>query len=117
MPSAILVGDYYYLVDDHGIGTCLDAATGKTVWRKRFGGDFTASPVAAEGRVYFTNEAGSTLVIRADSPTSTKSWPTMRSTSRCSPRRPFLRGRFFLRSASHLWCLGGNESAGESSTR
>ena len=34
-------------------------------WRKRFGGDYTASPVSAEGRVYFTNEAGTTLVIRA----------------------------------------------------
>ena len=65
VPSAILVGDYYYLVDDHGIGTCLAAATGKTVWKKRFGGEFTASPVAAEGRVYFTSEAGTTLVLRA----------------------------------------------------
>src|SRR5262249_33883350 len=67
VPSAVLVGDNYYLVDDHGIGTCLDASTGKPVWKKRFGGDFTASPVAAARRIYFTNEAGSTLVIRAGS--------------------------------------------------
>ena len=65
VPSAILVGDRYYLVDDHGIATCLDAATGRPKWRKRLGGDFTASPVSAEGRIYFTNEAGSTVVVRA----------------------------------------------------
>eukprot|EP00913_Durusdinium_trenchii_P022848 g21452.t1 len=63
VPSAILVGDRYYLVDDGGIGTCLDARTGEKLWQKRFGGKFTASPVAAGGRIYFFDEAGSTLVI------------------------------------------------------
>ncbi len=115
VPSAILVGDYYYLVDDHGIGTCLAAANGKTVWKKRFGGEFTASPVAAEGRVYFMNEAGSTLVIRADS-------PRYEELSRNAIDEPVFasaaiaHGHFFLRSARHLWCLGSGESAGVQST-
>ena len=64
VPSAILVGNRYYLVTDKGIGTCLDARTGETVWQKRFPGEYTASPVAAGDRVYFTNEAGLTTVIR-----------------------------------------------------
>lgn len=63
VPSAILVGDRYYIADDKGIGSCLDAHTGKLLWRKRFGDKFTASPVAADGKVFFTNEAGSTLVL------------------------------------------------------
>lgn len=116
VPSAILVGDYYYLVDDHGIGTCLAAGSGKVVWKRRFGGEFTASPVAAEGRVYFTNEAGSTLVIRADSPTyeelarNTIDEPVFASAA-------IAHGRFFLRGAGHLWCIGGEKSTGEQSTR
>lgn len=105
VPSAILVGEHYYIVDDHGIGTCLDAATGKPLWRKRLGGDFTASPVAAEDWIYFTNESGTTLVIRADSDKyeelakNTIDEPVFASPAISS-------GRIFLRSASHLWCLG-----------
>jgi outer membrane protein assembly factor BamB len=115
VPSAILVGDDYYLVDDHGIGTCLAAATGKTVWKKRFGGEFTASPVAAEGRVYFTSEAGATLVLRAGSEKyeelarNTIDEPVFASAA-------IAHGQFFLRGARHLWCLGGSGSNGKPST-
>ena len=109
VPSAILVGDYYYLVDDHGIGTCLDAGSGKVIWKKRFGGDFTASPVAAEGRVYFTNEAGSTLVIRADSP----KYQELAQNSIDEPvfaSAAISHGQFFLRGARQLWCIGGHKA-------
>ncbi len=104
VPSAILVGDYYYVADDHGIATCLDAGTGKTLWRKRLGGDFTSSPVAAEGRVYFTNEAGTTLVIRAGA--------TYEEIARNAIDEPVFAslaisaGQIFIRSASNLWCIG-----------
>lgn len=111
VPSAIVVDDCYYLVDDHGIGTCLDAATGKTLWKKRFGGDFTASPVAAEGRVYFTNEAGSTLVIRA----GTSGYEELARNAIDEPvfASPAIAGgAFFLRSARQLWCLAEPSSAG-----
>ena len=104
VPSAILVGDYYYLVDDHGIGTCLNAANGKLLWRKRFGGDFTASPVAADGRIYFTNEVGSTLVLRAD----TDKYEELARNELEQPvfASPAISGgRLFMRTATHLWCL------------
>lgn len=106
VPSAIVAGRRYYTVDDHGIAACLDSADGKTLWRKRFGGDFTASPVAAENRVYFTNEAGSTLVIQADADKYTElarneiNEPVYASLAISA-------GRIFLRSASHLWCVAG----------
>jgi outer membrane protein assembly factor BamB len=110
VPSAILVGDYYYLVDDHGIGSCLDAKQGKTLWRKRFGGDFTASPVSAEGRVYFTNEAGSTLVIRA----GTSKYEELARNEVGEPVFASLAistGHVFLRSATQLWCIGAESSS------
>ncbi len=109
VPSAILVGDFYYLVDDHGIGTCLDAANGKAVWKKRFGGDFTASPVAAEGRIYFTNEAGSTLVLRADVDRYEElARNTIDEPVFASPA--ISGGAIFMRGAGHLWCLGDQQS-------
>ena len=107
VPSAIVVGDLYYLVDDHGVGSCLDAETGKTVWRKRFGGDFTASPVAADGRVYFTNEAGETIVIRAGS----RGYEELARNAIGEPvfaSAAIAGGQLFLRSASHLWAIAGS---------
>ena len=65
VPSAILVGNYYYLVNDDGIATCLDATTGKRLWQKRLPGRYTASPVATNEHLYFCNEDGDTLVVRA----------------------------------------------------
>ena len=65
VPSALLVGDYYYLVDDAGIATCLDADSGQTLWQKRLGGAFTASPIAGDGKLYFMSEEGETVVLAA----------------------------------------------------
>lgn len=62
-PSPILVGDHLYMVSDIGILTCLDARTGMTVWQARLPGDYSASPVFADGRIYFQSEDGLTTVI------------------------------------------------------
>ena len=44
---------------------CIDAATGKLVWRERLGGIYSASPVAADGKIYLFGENGETLVLRS----------------------------------------------------
>ena len=51
------------MVSDIGIATCLDAATGKILWQHRLGGNFSASPVFADGRICFQSEEGVTTVI------------------------------------------------------
>lgn len=63
IPSPILVGDELYLVSNQGVASCLDAHTGKLHWRHRLGGNFCASPVLADGRLYFANEEGRTFVL------------------------------------------------------
>lgn len=62
-PSPILVGDELYLVTDFGIGTCVNALTGEIHWQQRLGGNHSASPVFAGGRIYFQNEEGVTIVV------------------------------------------------------
>ena len=62
-PSPIVVGDELYLVNDGGIATCLDARTGTLFWQQRLGGTYSASPVFADGRIYFLAEQGVTTVI------------------------------------------------------
>jgi outer membrane protein assembly factor BamB len=62
-PSPLLVGDELYLLSDAGVITCYDAKTGKAHYRQRVGGDFSASPIAADGRIYCCAEDGRTIVF------------------------------------------------------
>ena len=62
-PSPIVVGDEFYMVSDAGIASCLDARTGTVIWQQRLGGTYSASPVFADGRIYFLAEQGVTTVI------------------------------------------------------
>jgi outer membrane protein assembly factor BamB len=62
-PSLLLVGDLLFGVEDNGVVTCWEAVTGKVVWSERVGGHFSASPIAAEGRVYCFSEEGRTIVF------------------------------------------------------
>ena len=62
-PSPLIVGDELYMVSDIGIASCVDAKTGQTHWQQRLGGNYSASPVFADGRIYFQNEEGVTTVI------------------------------------------------------
>jgi outer membrane protein assembly factor BamB len=68
MPTPILYGPYFYTCSNAGILTCYEAATGKEVYKERIssGGDsYTASPVAADGRLYFTSEQGQVRVVKS----------------------------------------------------
>ncbi|MES2790271.1 MAG: PQQ-binding-like beta-propeller repeat protein [Planctomycetota bacterium] len=62
-PSPILVDDELYFVNDGGVGTCLDAVSGKMIWKRRFGGNFSASPIVADQKIYFVAEDGTTHVV------------------------------------------------------
>jgi outer membrane protein assembly factor BamB len=62
-PSLLLVDDLIYMVNDRGIVSAVDAATGAVVWTDRIAGEYSASPISAAGRVYFFNEDGRATVI------------------------------------------------------
>jgi outer membrane protein assembly factor BamB len=64
-PSPLLVGDLIYTVSDKGgVVTCLEAATGREVYQQRTGEPaHTASPLFADGALYFFAEDGSALVV------------------------------------------------------
>jgi len=64
-PSLLLTGGLLFMVNDSGIATCLDARDGTEIWRSRLPGNYSASPVAAGGRVYFFSEDGHATVIEA----------------------------------------------------
>jgi len=61
--TPIVVGQRLYMVTSGGIVSCLDTATGAIVWKERIASDFAASPLAAEGRIYFCDAKHKTTVI------------------------------------------------------
>lgn len=63
-PSPLIVGDELYLVADKGVATCVDARTGEQHWQERIGGNYSASPLFADGKIYVQSEEGNTLVIK-----------------------------------------------------
>jgi outer membrane protein assembly factor BamB len=70
VPSAIVVGDLLYLVNDmQSILTVYEARSGTLVYQGRLGvaqrEGFSASPVAVNGKVFFTNDDGQTFVVQA----------------------------------------------------
>jgi outer membrane protein assembly factor BamB len=53
-----------YFVSTKGVATCLDAKTGEELWQYRLSGNFSASPLLADGKLYFTNQEGATHVLK-----------------------------------------------------
>lgn len=106
-PSPLVVGDELYLVSDGGIATCFDARTGTIHWSERLGGDFSASPVFAEGRIYFQNEAGVGSVVKAGKTFELIATNDLGERTLASPA--LTDGSLFLRSKSHLWRIGEQE--------
>lgn len=65
MSSLLLVGkELYFVSDSGGILTCLDAATGKEHYRERLGGNYSSSPLLADGRIYLGSREGVMSVIK-----------------------------------------------------
>ena len=69
-PSPLVYGDYFYVLFDFGFLSCHDARTGKTIYEKqriRPEGQtaFTASPWAANGKIFALSEDGDTFVFQA----------------------------------------------------
>jgi len=66
VPSLLARDGHLFGVMDAGVAACWDSSTGKDVWKKRLGGEFTASPVLVGDLIYATNHDGETFVYRAD---------------------------------------------------
>ena len=64
--TPIIIGEVIYFVRNTGILTALESSTGKRIFRHRLGGNFSASPVASDGKIYFASEEGVVSVVAAE---------------------------------------------------
>jgi outer membrane protein assembly factor BamB len=65
IPSLIYVKPHLFTVSTDGIAQCFKAADGERLWRRRLVGTYSASPLYADGKLYFLNDEGETTVIEA----------------------------------------------------
>jgi outer membrane protein assembly factor BamB len=104
-PSLLVAGDELYMVSDGGIASCVDARTGRVHWQERLGGNYSASPVFAAGRVYFQNEEGTGVVLKAGK--EFEKLATNPLEERTLASYAVSEGTLFIRAERHLYKVKG----------
>jgi outer membrane protein assembly factor BamB len=106
VPTPVTDGKYFYIVNDKGIMWCLDAKTGNPLYGpvRIKPGDYSASPVLADGKIYATNEEGLTTVVKAGAQFEVLAENNLNEYCLSSPA--ISDGQIFLRTSGHLYCIG-----------
>ncbi|MCY3018391.1 MAG: PQQ-binding-like beta-propeller repeat protein [Planctomycetota bacterium] len=93
----------YFYISSGGELYCLDAATGKELWKRELGGQYWASPVLVGQRLYVVNTAG---VMSAVSTSDGQVQSTVKLPGQVTASPAVLGGRIYIRTASQLMCIG-----------
>ena len=102
-PSLLLIQDTIFMVDDSGIATCLDVKTGEAVWTERVGGNFSASPIYADGRIYVCNEEGKVTAFAAEQQYKVLGEGQFEAGFMASPAA--VGDSLYLRTKTHMYCV------------
>ena len=103
-PSVVVVGDELYAVADSGVASCFDAKTGTVHWQERLEGNYSASPIAVGGLIYFLSEDGIGTVVKASR--TFEKIATNRLGERTLASYAVADGALFIRSAGQLYRIG-----------
>lgn len=107
--SGVIHEEYLFLADANGVLTCLKAKTGEPVYQERLEGHLWGSILLADGKLYVSNLAGDTYVVRAG-----PKFELLATNSVGEPTYAALtpaHGELFLRTHGHLYCIGESTSA------
>ncbi|MGH7947496.1 MAG: PQQ-binding-like beta-propeller repeat protein [Opitutaceae bacterium] len=105
-PSVLLIDEELYAVSDMGVASCWNAKTGDLHWQERLDGNYSASPIAAEGRIYFQNETGTGTVIQASREFTRLA--TNKLEERTLASYAVAENALFIRTAGHLYRIEKN---------
>jgi len=110
-PSPLVYGDYYYTLLDRGIFTCHDARTGREIYGKQRidpgASAFTASPWAANGKIFALSEDGDTFVIQTGPEFKVLAKNSLDEMCMATPA--IARGSLIIRTATKLYRIGRTE--------
>jgi outer membrane protein assembly factor BamB len=104
LSSLLYVAPYLYSITDGGIAHCYQGKTGEIIYAERVGGNHCASPIYADGRLYFLSESGETTVVMAGPEFKVLHRNALNEV--CQASLGVSQGNLFVRSASHLYCIG-----------
>lgn len=107
MPTPLAYRGVLYILANNGVFDAYDPATGKEIYRQRLplvGSGYSASPVAADGKIYLSNEDGEMLVVEAGSTFKHLASNTMGETIMATPA--LSDGVMYVRGASTLFAIG-----------
>ncbi len=104
--SPIIYGDLLYWVTQNGRMFCADPATGEILWRQRLGAQYTASPVAGDGKLYIAGADGSVAVLEAGREYREIARNHFDEVIYASPA--IANGRIYIRGQHHLYAVHGN---------
>ncbi len=100
----VVSNDLLFFIADNGIARCLDAKTGEPKWKERLPGDYKASPLAGDGRIYFLSKEGQCSVVAASAQFQLLARNSIDDVTIASPA---VSGhRLYLRGQKALYCIG-----------
>jgi outer membrane protein assembly factor BamB len=103
-PSPLYYRGLLYTLMDTGVLVCLDGKTGKELYRERLGGACNSSPIAGDGRIYLSNNEGTTFVVKAGR--EFQLLGSNRLGERITASPAVSGNELFYRTDSHLYCIG-----------
>ena len=101
--SPLIVDELIYMVTDDGIISCVDVENGETLYREMAGANFAASPIYANGRLYFFSMKGDVFVLEPGRTYNLVSQSKFGSGFMASPA--VSGNKLILRSKTHLYCF------------
>ncbi len=111
MATPLVYGEYLYNCRWNGVLTCYEARTGNRLYQERLGGGtsaFTASPVAADGKIYVISEDGDVYIVKAGSNYQMLKKNSLGEVSMATPA--ISEGKLLFRTKSHLIAISNQES-------
>lgn len=104
IPSPILVGDFLHVINDNGVYTCLEPASGKTLHTGRKMGAVNSSPVSVADRVYFFEDSGACTIIANGPDFKELARNELGEAVYATPA--VSQGQLLIRTDAHLICIG-----------
>ena len=103
-PSLLYYRGLLYALMDNGVLVCLDGKTGEENYRQRLGGDCNSTPIASNGRIYASNNDGTTVVVEAGREFKVLARNELGERITASPA--ISGDELIYRTDSHLYCIG-----------
>jgi len=104
MSSPLLLGDTLFWTSDDGMANCASTKDGEPHWQERMNEQHLASPLLADGRVYFFGKEGKTTVVKAGKQFEKLAENQLDGTVIATPA--IVDGAIYLRTDTHLYRIG-----------